>query len=714
MAQDTARLEEALRNADAQGDTAAAQRFAQEIRTRRASGDQQAPAVQPLAPAGPAVPSLEDDPLAAIPIAISGVTLTPDIRQALLEGQSITDPKEKELAKARITGRIAALDRSGGIIDQLTKSEFGAGLRGFGAGLFGAGDIAAAAGTFAASGFGIGDDSPSFGDSLEIQREFRRALEEEFPLSSGVGEITGAVSTGIAGAGRLAAVKGVGLIPKLIRGATTFKKGQKSRNVLKATGLGAVGGGITEGLTEGDVVGGAKTGAAFGVLGLGAGKVINITAEQIKKKLAGPGAAGIKAIAKKLDETPEDLMRSFEEFFQISGKKPSIAEIMNPQARAEVRDIIAARASGAAIAEEAGETLARQRTREAAELVRGGKVVTTTGAREIRRGKVADTQFAAAAGDPITFSGREVDELLNDPNLRASLPGSLRRRLDDAQQGLELGEPLTLTGLDVSDLRLALRAKARGKEGADLVFGELADEVEEIGRDQSKAFGDAIDEFRGRSLQAEGITTGRKVLSQKTSEFQQAVREAGDVSAKTGVRTGVRSELADVAGEGPSQGRKLFQRLSEDTGLKQRLEAVLPADQVRRLEGIGRIRTRSAGGIADIAPGVRAEGNKELRDIVTSAVNTAVAAAPGIGTASKVFAVGRLVNFIKRLTGLPERVVNNMARDVLDPNKTEKVLAALRRANVDEADIVELFFAPDALVAASAAEGLGRIINAEQ
>lgn len=680
MPQDLQRMEDALRSAAAAGDDTAATRIAEAIRNRRAKGDQAAPT--------PPLDVEPSDPLSDIPTEVDGFKLSQDIRQEIMNVRTgVEDPKKLRLATARIAGRLAALDDSGNFADKVAKGQFGAGLRGF-ANLLGIGDAAAAAGT--ALG-GIGDEKAmSFGEALEAQREFRRALEGEFPITSIAGEVAGAA---VGGSG---IVKGLASAAKalpssigaVITSVSQLQKGQKLKNIARMSAGGATVAGITEGVTEGEAAKGAILGLAAGPLSAGLVKAGQITKAGITKMLDDPAAAGIKALAKKLGVTSEEMGRRFLEFKTVTGKNPPVADIANHEAVAEVRHMIINQPSAAAAAREGVEAILETRGADVAKQLTGGRVTTTQAAQKARRTSIAEETFAEAEQDTIKFSKGQVADLLNDPDLRRGIPRTLKRRLDDAMDAAGEGAPLNLTGLDVNDLRKALRLRAKGATGADRVFGELAEEVEDIARKQSPKFGQAIDEFARRSVTGEGVATGRKVIGAQTGEFVQAAKVA-EAAGGAGQRVGARTAIAETAGEGASKADRLVKALSEESGLIQRLRSVLPAEEVNKIREVAKLQVRAGRNISTLAPAARAQAERGLRDAVNDAVGGIVAATGGAGAGFKANVVTRVLG--RLIPGSNPKVLDNIARDFLDPTKTKQVIAALRRAEVAEDKILELY-----------------------
>jgi len=639
----------------------------------------------------------EADPLSTVPTNLAGVDLSPEIREAIALGRTLEDPREKRLLAARISGRIASLSEVGGFADDVARSQFGTFIRSIGTGLFGIGDIAAAGATAVTTDL-------SFGESLEAQREFRRAQEEEFPITSGIGEIGGAIigggGAGVALRGAAAGTRAAGAV----RGVTTLQAGQRGRNILRVAGAGAAEGAIAEEITEGRGERGALFGLAGGPVGLGLAKTLGIGVDAFRKRLAragevttgqirafirDPAARSIRVLAKKLDMPVEEVGRRFKEFEAVTGKKPSVADIANDTAAEELRILIQQSPGGTAIAREAAETTLRARPAEVAEQLTGGRVTTAPITQEAARGRVAARQFAEAAEDEIKFTGRQVTDLLLDADLRRGLPPSIRRRLDNAidDQQVRGKGPVMLSGADVGDIRQALN-RGRGREGTERVFGDLADEVEAIGRGQSEALGRAIDEFAGRSLRGEGVAEGaRLVTAGGTAEAEAAARVIDQPSRLAGRRVGARTGLADVAREGVPQLRTTLERLTGETGLLTRLGTVLPERELAAIRRIAQVQRQSIRNIARIAP--NAQPSRELRAAVGEGIDAIIAAAPGTSPAAKTFAFGRILNRIT--SGVPERVINNLARDAFDPAKTKAVLTVLRRQKLSEEQILDVF-----------------------
>ncbi len=637
-----------------------------------------------------------DDPLRTVPTEIGGVTLSQDIREAILQGRSIEDPREKLLLAARVGGRIAA----GALDPDAPGTLAGAALgdpevlatffRGLGTGVFGLGDIAGAVGVK------LSEPNLSFGEALAFQREFRRAKEEAFPLAAVTGEITGAIGSGAAFIKIARQVFAGTRVAPAIEKATVFTKdgGFKGfvKNSGRATLAGGTAGAITEGISEGEPLHGLGVGILAGPLGVGVAKAAQIGLPAARRFLLDPAAKGIRIFAKQMNKSADEMALRFLRFQAVTGRKPTMADIMNDEAAAELNAMIARHTSASTIAREGAEAAAARRAADLAGDIRGPSgrqplVTTTQRAQTAARGRVGDIQFGAARADDFEFSAQQVQDFLSDPDVRSAMPASLRRRFDEILTKVPQGKGATVPGVDVVDLRQALGDRAKGATGADFVFKELVDELDAIAGPQSENFALALDRFLARSQRIEGVGAGRALVKGKTSEAEALTQAVTSPDLGAGIRVGARSELVDVAREGPEQAARLARTLADDTGLLARLRTVFKPREVERLQELGTIVARSARNTGNLAPAIRAE--QKLLDEVVGETVDAVAVGSGAGGAFRANWVTR--QLVRLKPGPSKRTMENIARDLFDPEKTEEALAAMRRLGLNEVQLYDLF-----------------------
>lgn len=511
-------------------------------------------------------------------------------------------------------------------------------------------------------------------------------------------EIGAAFVPGLA-AVRLAnlAVKVAPRVGKALQAVTVFSKGGgfkgAAANIMRAIGGGAAGGAATEAIMLRDPVRGANFGAAGGPVGLG----IGVAAKTVKAFMADPGAKGLIAIAKKLKMTPNEVGESFLNFKAVMGRNPSIAEIADDQAIAEINSILRRTASATAIAREGVESISKTRAGEFAGVVSGGRVTTTVAAQKARQKARGDVQFAEVRKQDIEFSADEVEELLLDTDFRANIPSILKRQLDEAidvasfidDAGDVVVGDTSISGKLVDDFRQVLGDAAREGKGFRTRFLDLKREIEDVARRQSPEFAQALDEFAARGARAEGVKAGRKLITDKTSEALAVVEGATTADFSAGLRVGARSGLEDVAQESLSRAGKLAQDLSRDEGLVGRLSAVLRPSELAALQRAGVAETKAIRNLGNVAPAIKAKGGAVVDNAIKAAVGAVAIGATNVGGAFKVAEFNALTNMLPKL--LSKKARDSLARDILNPAKSKAVLSALKNLKLRDSEILDLF-----------------------
>ncbi len=677
---DTERLEEALRNAAAAGDEEAARRLAQEIRERRASEvTEQVPSI-PTIPIGNRNAAL---PPVGARYSFRGRTVTdPDILEAMELRPQLSE-REQRILDMRIAGRLFAQE----------SGRFSAFMTGVGSGLFGLGD------SMAAGIHSFMNPNLSFTEALERYRSFRRGLEEDFPLTSGLGNVAGAL-TGGGGLGLgLRGAAAVTRAGQAVRNLTQLQPGQRLANTARLAGGGAIAGGITEGMLGEDPAQGALTGAVGGPLGAQAVRALSRIPGAFSRVFDEAGLV-VRDLAQRLDVDPDLIAGRVAEFTRATGTRPSIIDILDPRAVEDLRETIRTRPG--AIDEANRIALERQATRasEFAEQVRGGRVTTTDIAERARQSRLAGRQFGSVADETVTFSPKQVEDLLSDANFRGGIPITLRRRLDEVLDQVPEGSPVELTVEDIEYARLELRERAKAG-GANRVFQNLADQIEKVARSQIPAYGDAIDEFSRRALRREGVEQGRRLVTQDTSQALARRRAAQTAEEGAGQRVGARSQLVDIAGESAASANRLAMAFSEEGGLVSRLRSVLPEDQIEELQQLGRAQARSFRNQGRIAPAIRAETDEAVTEAARNIVDLAVAST---GRTSPQFLAGVFTRVLRTVRpGISEKRATELARLAFDPERTDDVIRALRRGGLRNDQILDVF----ALSAAGGQTGVG-------
>lgn len=492
----------------------------------------------------------------------------------------------------------------------------------------------------------------------------------------------------------LAAVKAVNVIAKVaprvgkvLQKATVFSKGDGfkgvSGNILRAAAGGAAGGASTEALLGRDPVKGAAAGAVGGPLGLGLG----VSLKAARTFMDDPAAKGLRVIAKKLKVTPEEVGKRFLDFKAVMGRNPSIIEVADDQAVAEIRDIISRTAGATAIARGRVKDISKTRAGEFAGVVSGGKVTTTAAAQKARQKARGDIQFGELREQNIELTD-DASALLNDRVLRANVTPETKFEIDAVIEASGDG-PVQITGELADFIRQDLNQKAATGVGSKQRILNIKRDFEDAVGASSPEFTQALDEFAARGARAEGVAAGRKLIGQETSEALAVAESATTADFAAGLRVGTRSGLEDAAQESLSRAGRLAQDLSRDEGLVGRLSAVLPASEIAALQKAGVIEAKALQNIGNVAPSIQAEGGKVVDNAIKAAVGAMAVGATNVGGAFKVGVFNNLTALLPPF--MSKKARESLARDILDPTKTKAVLSALKNLKLRDKEILDLF-----------------------
>lgn len=704
----TAELEDALINADAAGATEDARQLADEleIRSRRAN-------------TGPGVQDVEPpDPFPGAPTTLNGVEIDQRTRGLILEFRAVEDPKQALILRGRINARFLALGniKPSGFIEKaglaVAGGRFGTASRALLNVFLGAGDAITAGAGAARSQF---TQNPlSLGDSLEVQREFRRALEEEFPGTAITAEVAGSL---LAGFGLATAVKGVvkggGPLASLVANAATLQGKQKFLNFLRVVIPGAVVGGTTQAVREGQPGFGALTGGLGSAAFLG---VFRVGQAVVRRFADSPSARGLRAFAKKVGVKAEELAADFLNFRAVTGKAPSLNDLLNPQAIAETRDILSDRVAGINTANRIAEDIARRRGGELAEQVPDGLVTSSVAGEKTKRIALETKQFALAVADDIKFSPDQIDDILNDKEFSNAIGSSLKSELGDildlAGEGLTAVLPGTLINNMRKNLNFAIEQAKSGLSGNVDKLVILKDDFLAVAGAQSRNFARAIRESSNRRTREEGIKFGERAAKSATEPKGFASEAAANLDPNflAAARPGVRTALVARAGGQGGAATKLAKDLTQQGGnLEKNLRVVLPGREVDRLLELGLLQTRSIENLKAVVPPIRAADTGFFSRLFRNITEAGVIAT---GRGSGNFIVSAIQGAIRTLTPrMSPKVAKRLAEDLFssDPKVTQAAITAIQRAGVSAGEILNFVAVPAAIaVGGETASVLGR------
>src|SRR6185437_6837647 len=440
----------------------------------------------------------------------------------------------------------------------------------------------------------IGVDNPdSYATDLAFTRGQEQGSSDQNPLSYGVGNVGGAIASGAAlERGAVAAASRVA--PNAVRTARsvlTLQRGEPVKNLLRLAGLGSASGalyggaqGAVEGAQDNGVTGAVEQGAEDASLGAAVGAVSGPAgAGLVKGAVAAKDIFGdaskhaIKILAKRIDETPSQLMSMISDFKSSTGRAPSIAEILGAKSLSNLAPIPASfQDAGLAAQSAARENAAALPKRLSGQIKSAGATtdvagLQTPGITDVSTLRSAQNKAMNDAMEPIRHAPVAVTggdlPLLADQRVRAVVRGDpeLRGKYNDLIDSLtdSDGNPAqgavsnVLSVNDFENLRLALRGRQQALSNPNgsaynpvraKQFGSLADAVSQIAGDQVPEYGAALADYGAHARFIHGFehaAAGREIGS---------ASDLGDIhtlnspEGRMGLEVGARSRLVQQAG----------------------------------------------------------------------------------------------------------------------------------------------------------------------
>lgn len=474
-----------------------------------------------------------------------------------------------------------------------------------------------------------------------------------------------------------AAAKAFGSIPKVGQ-AAQFVRGQPIANTVKAALVGGVGaaaaeankGGDAEDITEAAAVGTAA-GPVLGAVTRAAGTVVNRLTQKSKQ--------GFEALSRALkkkgrDFKPEELAAEFERKKVILGRNPTALELVGERAAQDIKDIVRGSEEATGVLVENAKRKVQNLQGELAEGITQGRP--TTGAPKVREltGERLTRRMNSGknpiAKNTVRLDQKEVDALLG-PDFASKIPPVLRRKLNEADDGVEL------TIREMDDMRQEFRDAIKKGESVR-VFGGIMEEVTERAIQADPRYGAALGAFRRGQQAADAVKIGQGLRGAKTTEFVQEV-EGLKPQQKRALRTGVRTGLADQAVESPSAAAGLAQDISQNAGLQRKLQAADPEGAQRLINRAG----AEAEGLRAVDASVRGvqrpSASQETSEQVVQATEALVTL---LGRGSAAFQTNVIRKGFQR-AGVPPTAAKKLAEMLTDPNQTEEAIRILNQVGVE-------------------------------
>jgi len=762
MDEETQKLLAAFRRAQASGNPETAQRIADLIRQRASGGG--------AAMSAAAVP---EKPLKERLADIQGVDFSPAEVRALQRARKVGNKDQIRNITGRAIARFQFNNPSGlertintvgdmalrGIVPgaagartpiKLIGGRTEAALRGVGSGAFGLGDLLATISGAVAGGTGLGESSA-------VQRGRKEELASRFPLSGAVGFGAGALGSGgaaakLAGAGLKASgaaelasrIPGAArvraaLTPAVAAEDAALSGADKLRNLaIRSAGGAGVGGaaGGVEGLNTGGPSGGVKgaVGGAIGgavavpvvggIISKGGPAVTRIVGgvlrkgRQIGEDVLDVGNSGFKVLARLIskDVNPDELRRAAAEFKTVTGQRPNLAQIIGSRANAEVGDLLKAKTDAQQLVQDAADKFALGRQKRLELAIPGGKVKTTPDKAALRRTLSINAQFKKIENIGVPTS-KELIAFAQSPDVRQFLSPQARKVVARAAQHIADNKPVTrgLTLRDIEDIRQGAAAAVNKGEKFKR-FSDLRDTARAVGTAVDKRFGTILDEFARRSDVENGLLAGREALGRNQTSSVLGGFSDANPAVQAGTRVGARTALTDMALESSTSARDIAKRLAEDNGLNKRLQTILRAgkegnpSQADKLRQIGRIETTAARGFDRLTGRPIQTRVSQQTENLKEATQSVVFSSIGAGGAAKASLID---SFLRRFQISP-RIARQLAKDVLDPNRVDDVIARLKALKASDKDITDIFNRAAKIAAPAAGVVAGTIAGAQQ
>lgn len=577
---------------------------------------------------------------------------------------------------------------------------------------FGLGDHAAALLATAGEGAGhlLGLDNlgvtkapKSYSENLADIRGNADAGSNANPTAAIAGDVGGlfggggVISAGLRGAKALPVV---GKAAELADTALAARAGQPVRNVVRAATAGGVGGAADSAAHGGNVDQGLSA-AAVGAVG---GPILGKVGGAVARRLAPVADRAMRLLADKIGETPAVLQNAYANFQRATGRVPTMAELVGMKTRGEL---------GQVASDNPTVGVALNNANTAADISRPGsltnKITQNAGGpvQDIRslvtaRDARMDAAMKPIRGDQVTLDQSHLD-LLNDPRVRDATTGDPNLRKALAQTIQDIGDKgqgtLTIDQMDA--LRQALQSHARsafpGNSYIGRQFSQLAGEITDA--TGHTGYRGALDQYAGDQSYIDAFQHGFGGKTLGEAEDPSLIRALGTANGQQGHAAGVMSRLANRAGDSASGANATALDLTQPGTIRAVTEAVGPKAAARLAEGAAYER-RSQDALNQMAP------NRIQPQDDSGAITHAAHGAAALTYHSPTAIGYHLSRIFGTKLKMSPAVQAKVAQYLADPSMTQQGINLLKRAGAENADIRRLQSAISVATGAKAGDEL--------
>lgn len=590
------------------------------------------------------------------------------------------------------------------------------------AALHGAADTATFGGADKASALLAHVISPMTGKPMSYDEAYAKVKSNtarnanENPASAITGDVAGAL------VGGSALARGAGAVAKFIPGAARVGQaleataGQPFRNVAKAAAVsGAASGGYTaadelarDGTINPDSV---ATNTAVGAV---VGPAVSKIGTALVKGVQSASTKAVSLLASKIGETPDTLQRVYDNFQAATGRLPTMAEIVGMKSQGELKALAANNSTVQSAINDAADTAANQRTSTLAQTVEdnsGGPAQDINQLTQARRARMDQ------AMDPIRNTSVGVDHtdvgLLADPRVRAVVRAdpNLSQRVQTAiQEVSDHGQSDSLTVNDIDSIRKSIRGRqsayanpANSLHNPHIAgqFGNLADNIGDLGSAAEPGYADALSQYEQDSNYIKGFKHGSAGKTIGEASDPDLINSLNEAEGQAGHQAGIASRTAEAAASSPQGAVRTANQLAEGAGDSAALRGAVGQKRFQNIQSAAAHESRGAAALDNISGNVK----PDAESFSGRQVAQTVGAAASHSTSGILFHAARAIPSFSKLS---QPVQQQVARYLANPNMTQQGINLLRRAGANEAQLKKFAVALSANAGLNTADTLGQ------
>jgi hypothetical protein len=247
---------------------------------------------------------------------------------------------------------------------------------------------------------------------------------------------------------------------------------------------------------------------------------------------------------------------------------------------------------------------------------------------------------------------------------------------------------------DFENLRLALRGRQQALSNPNgsaynpvrsKQFGELADAISQIARDQVPEYADALSNYGAHARFIQGFehaAAGRETGS---------ARDLGDIQTlnspegRLGIEVGARSRLVQQANSNERGALRTADELRQNAGLSDRLTEAMGA-RAQPLRRVGAAEVKASENLAQLAPGSLQSRESELGQQAQSLIEAVAAVGGHVLTGFKVHVFARIMTKAHMRPSTAKRVTAML----LDPRQRDAAIRLLGNARVNQRKLYDI------------------------